>query len=228
MNMFSNEHVQVNIDQSAFDQDLVKYLLTPTTLQPNVFTFLDQAVPSAISIINHELIERQAIKHFFVLIVAYEDIVNSDNEVVKVSDSYFLSPCTACLTSADTVEQVDTAFSHIFVSSQEHERRGSGWTVHSVRRLELTIVRYQPLHGGSTFVQLPPYITKKKLLLTYRTKMMIVASSGVYSLDFIMCESTPNGSAITYHLFTISILKGSNSQCASKTFNVSKCKMTSL
>ena len=50
------------------------------------------------------------------------------------------------------------------------QMNGSGWTFHSIVSLEILMVKYKPLRGG-TYIPLPKFLTGKKALINMKLEV---------------------------------------------------------
>ena len=57
----------------------------------------------------------------------------------------------------------------ILENISDFQMNGSGWTFHSIVRLEIHTVKYKPLTGG-TYISLPKFIAGKKALINMKFK----------------------------------------------------------
>ena len=65
-----------------------------------------------------------------------------------------------------------------------YQKKGSGWYFKEVVRLEIHIVEYKPMKGGS-YIPLPEFIKKKMQLLISKMKMISVFF-GLFFVIFIL------------------------------------------
>ena len=87
--------------------------------------------------------------------------------VVEPSD--FHSTNEVNLDGTDEIELYDMMVERIIETMATHQSMGSGWRFHSIIRLELHTVRYNPLRG-ETWIELPKELANKKAIINMQNK----------------------------------------------------------
>ena len=90
--------------------------------------------------------------------------------MIKGEDSitaYLRSEPLVVLVGSDPA--LDTPFEKLIESLAKWTHMGSGFTVENIENLYLDVAKYEPIRGG-TFVELPPWIQKKKAIVNVKNK----------------------------------------------------------
>ena len=53
---------------------------------------------------------------------------------------------------------------------EEFEQKESGWSLSSILNLTVFIKKYQPMHGGSSFIELPKSVKNKRACINVKNK----------------------------------------------------------
>ena len=94
---------------------------------------------------------------------------NSTNEEPTIRPSDFHSNIEVNLDGTDEREIYDTMVERIIEKMATFQSKGSGWRFHSVIKLELHTIRYNPLRG-ETWVPLPKELADKKAIINMKNE----------------------------------------------------------
>lgn len=96
--------------------------------------------------LGEQLNRLRAVKWYIAVVVKFIKTIN--NEEISTTPT-FHGKTHALLQSDEIIDQYDDSVNKIMESVGKYIRDGSGWTLDTVLRLDLCIVKYQPLYASS-------------------------------------------------------------------------------
>lgn len=160
----SQPHIEgVEIVASAFRSRIISYKLSAQdTDQVSVDVFLS-SIRSKIELLIIECLKKHVcIKVNFELYSKFLLFKNNEQEIKS-----FGTKNIPIYNNYDFESLFTSVMDTLRTKIDEFEDRDSGWAFLSCTHLELNINKYQPL-GGSTFIEMPTYIKKKKACINIR------------------------------------------------------------
>ena len=107
-------------------------------------------------ILNKQLDEMKGIKHIETLKVTFKKTIVSNNESkTTLKTAYFNSKAKTIISKNKINESIKTSKQEILNIIDVWLSEGSGWTVESIDKHYINIVKYKPLNGSS-YIKLPP------------------------------------------------------------------------
>ena len=94
------------------------------------------------------------------------DLKNGD---VIAKEAAFHSKTEVNLESTDSNELFSKKKETVLESLAKFQSQGSNWRFHSVLRLNLHTVKYEPL-GGSSYISLPKFLATKKVIINLKNE----------------------------------------------------------
>ena len=162
MALFTVEH------NSSMRGALTTFNYTPVTELTDVVTVMSEVRSVLRNDILNELTRLQNIKwHVACRVRFVKTIVDADSrdEIEVTKDAVFHGRCHTLLTDDDDVDLlIDLSYDKILESVAKFTRDGSGWTVDSIRRVELIVGQYRPL-AASSFIRTPPKIATTRAVV---------------------------------------------------------------
>ena len=110
---------------------------------------------------------KKGIKWFLTLFVRF--VKFNENDEAVYAEPIFRSINFTLTNGAEIKEQLAKAYKNLYVSYQNFERDGSGWSIDQILKMEVNIAEYVPL-SGSSYLPLPPKIAKKKAVLNIQNE----------------------------------------------------------
>lgn len=152
----------VQIIASAFKHRIVSYRINPALLTVKPETFLSQISKTACDIIHFGVQKHKAVKVNFELFVSYILPKNGEHAIKSFNTKYAI-----IFQSTDIKNMYLKSVEKLISKCSEFEMSESGWTIDSVKYLELNINKYNPLRAGS-YIPLPPVLRNTKSCLNIR------------------------------------------------------------
>ena len=90
---------------------------------------------------------KRGIKWFLTLFVRF--VKYNENDEAVYAEPIFRSIYFTLTNGAEIKEQLAKAYKNLYVSYQNFERDGSGWSIDQILRMEINIAEYVPLSGSS-------------------------------------------------------------------------------
>ena len=107
-------------------------------------------------ILNKQLDEMKGIKHIETLKVTFKKTIVSNNESkTTLKTAYFKSKAITIISKNKINESLKTSKQEILNIIDVWLSEGSGWTIESIGKHYINIVKYKPLNGSSC-IKLPP------------------------------------------------------------------------
>ena len=120
------------------------------------FTQLNSTMYIVEHILNKQLDEMKGIKHIETLKVTFKKTIVSNNESkTTLKTAYFNSKAKTIISKNKINESIKTSKQEILNIIDVWLSEGSGWTVESIDKHYINIVKYKPLNGSS-YIKLPP------------------------------------------------------------------------
>ena len=132
----------------------------------NSFSFLNDASDSMVSILRRN--KPTKVKLIFRCRMVKDQGTDQLNRFL-IKEFAFSSDILLNLESTDETELYFQMIDVIEERIKKLDGMGSGWQFHSVVQLELHIVDYTPLRGGS-YIELPAYIKNKQAIINMKNK----------------------------------------------------------
>ncbi|XP_069366011.1 uncharacterized protein [Maniola hyperantus] len=154
----------IEIITTAFKNRIVTYRLNipqkENYLDPD--SFMCDSKTKILNLIKTSINEHKCIKIYFELFAYYTLPESYEMELKSFSTKYETLFCTS-----DLYYFYDNLVSALTSNMSEFEHKKSGWTIHSISHLEISISKYNPLRGGM-YIDLPTKIKNTKSCLNIK------------------------------------------------------------
>ena len=88
------------------------------------------------------------------LILKVEMVKKSGDGRLQYNMAFFRSSMSILLWKGHIAHELNQAFQKLYNSFEEYNNKGSGWRIHRIYQMEVTVAAYKPL-SGSSYIPLP-------------------------------------------------------------------------
>lgn len=143
---------------SAINNNLITVCLKYETEAKDVFVALTEHKPIIEKELNSQLKLKKSLKWYLAVLVEFSKITQG----VQITKSpTFHGKTRVLLTSDDLDMQFNEALNKIHESMSKFVQEGSAWSLNRVKRIDLCMVKYQPLYGSS-YIPTPKEISNRR------------------------------------------------------------------
>ena len=124
-----------------------------------------------------------------------------DDGVLSRITGYFHSPSQ--IVSEGQPLEVGEIVKHFNEQVENFTKRGSGYVLEEIVRLTLSVVKYRPMRGGSSYIETPPWLRAKRCCVNVKNP------SDDFCFKYLHCiqpKTTRTDFRTTYHIKIDSIL----------------------
>lgn len=157
--LVSTKFENVQIIANAFRNKIVSYKISPQDASISPELFLNQISETVYKLIKQTLTKHVSIKVNLELFITYYLPKNDEKSLKSFNTRYDI-----IFQSTDILHSYESFVEKLICKCSEFELSESGWTLESVNHLEINIVKYNPLRGGS-YIPLPKHIANTKACL---------------------------------------------------------------
>lgn len=119
--------------------------------------------PSLNKYLEKHIQSKKGVKWYIILRVKYTKVLNNGDIIEDFP--YLRSKTQTSLMSHQLPSLIDVCTAQISKAMEEYEGRGSGWIIERITLLQVNIVKYRPLEGG-TFIETPAEVKQDRKCMT--------------------------------------------------------------
>ena len=166
--------------------------------------FLEDAFNVFKEIISNIMHKKGGVKVYTVLVAEYQ--IQSDSKS-NAENKYFNTPATAIFPATNIEEWYsENVIQKLLKDVDEFQDNGSGWALKSILFLKLHIAKYNPIHAGSSYLNLPEDIFHKKACINVQNYNDDMCFKWAILCGIIRIMAEDNPSINTTHLESVTKL----------------------